>query len=71
MKLPQNIDGIHRKGGSDSLTFSGIEASGIWSTIKNVAETVGDIAWDNKCLSCYAISNPIAALACRQACKRI
>lgn len=71
MRLPQNIEGVCRKGRSDAFISTGLESSGFWGTIKSAAEKVGEVAWDNKCLSCYAISNPIAAFACQQACEQI
>jgi hypothetical protein len=74
VKLPQDIEGIYREGRTDSLTCSGVEPlwmKSIWRKTKKIGRKVGSVAWHNKCLACYAISNPIAALACQQACKRI
>ncbi len=72
MKLPQNIEGIYREGRTDAFTSAGVEAAGLWGRLKRgvrkVAKKVGRFAWKQKCLACYAIPNPAAALACQVGC---
>ncbi len=78
MKLPQDIVGIYREGRTDAFTSAGVEAlwlKSAWKRVKKVARKVGGVArrvgrfaWKQKCLACYAIPNPAAAIACQVGC---
>ena len=65
MKLPQDIQGIHREGRTDCLMSTGVEP--LW--FRNVVRRVGRVARRHlpqaACLACNAIPHPAAKLACR------